>query len=426
MKVLFVNTSDMSGGAAKAATRIRIGVESLGVSTQMFVKEKRSNDRHVVELKDFIPQNCAFKFFDWCTKKVKNKWQHHKWRPYKNREEYFMSDLRSMSIHGALHKLDYDVLHLHWINLRFLDINELVKIHKPIVWTLHDSWPFCGVCHYFLDCSQYKTHCGNCPLLRSSKEKDLAYEVFEKKKKAYKGLDLHIVSPSQWLADCARQSALLSQFPVTVISNCLDTEIFSPKTKIEAVSRWFPTDEKSLRKTYILYGAVHAETDKIKGFSYLLSVFQLLEKQYDCSNLELLVFGTDKPINTFDDISSIPVRYLGFIDNDNELSLLYSLADVMVVPSISEVFGQTASEAMSCGTPVVAFKCTGIQYVVDETCGYLAEPYSTEDMAKGIVWCIENNKNGELSKNARQKALDNYSLEKVCQQYLSLYCSISK
>jgi len=422
MKILFVNTSDTSGGAARAATRIRKGAETLGVQTLMFVKNKQSIDNNVIALREFVPQNKVYGLLDWCAKKIKNKWQHHKWRPYKEKNDEFMSDLRSTSIHGALQKLDYDILHLHWINLRFLDINELKRINKPIIWTLHDSWPFCGVCHYFIDCQKYKTHCSNCPSLKSDREKDLSYEVFEKKMKAYRGLDLHIVTPSKWLADCARQSTLFSQFPITVIPNCLDTDVFSPKPKEEAIARWLPTQEKRVSKTFILYGAMNAVKDKIKGFPNLLSALQILETHYDCSNVELLVFGANKPIDELK--IKMPVHYLGYISNDNDMALLYSLADVMVVPSLTEVFGQTASEAMACGTPVVAFRCTGIQEVVDNSCGYLVDPYSPEDMAKGIQWCIENNRDGHLGENGRQKVLNNYTEKKVSTQYAALYQNV--
>jgi len=94
----------------------------------------------------------------------------------------------------------------------------------------------------------------------------------------------------------------------------------------------------------------------------------------------------------------------------------------MVVPSVSEVFGQTASEAMACGTPVVAFNCTGIREVVKhKITGYLAEPYSSEELAKGILWCLENNNDGSISQNARVRTETNYSITKVGKQYKELY-----
>jgi len=423
MKILYVNSSDTSGGAARAATRIRKGLESLGVSSQMFVKIKNSDDNNVVKLDDFIPKSCIFKVIDWCVNKVKNKWQHQKWRSYKERDTCYMSDLRSVSFHGALQKLNYDILHLHWINLRFLDINQLKKINKPIVWTLHDSWPFCGVCHYFIDCEKYKIHCGSCQLLMSHKEKDLSYEVFEKKAKAYKGLNLNIVSPSRWLADCAKKSALFSQFPVTVIPNCIDTDVFSPRAKVKAIERWFPTQTGIIEKTFVLFGAVNAVTDKIKGFTHLLSALQILENHYDCRNLELLVFGAQQ---LKDEVCvKLPIHCLGYVNNDIDMSLLYSLADVTVVPSLTENLSCTIMESLSCGTPVCCFDIGGNGEMVEHmTNGYLAKKNNDEDLANGIEWCIRNNRDGNLSRSGRQKVLENYSEDVVGNKYYMLYSSL--
>ena len=121
----------------------------------------------------------------------------------------------------------------------------------------------------------------------------------------------------------------------------------------------------------------------------------------------------------------IDVTFVGYIHDNRKLAELYSEADVMVVPSYSEVFGQTASEAMACGTPVVAFRCTGIQNVVSEGCGYLAEPYLPEDLANGIRYCIENNKDNVLGKEAREFAVKRFAIDVVAKQYKELYESIS-
>lgn len=411
MKVLFVNTHEDYGGAARAAMRIMRGVQQNGVETQEFVKYKKSQADDVVELSRFLPQNALYRVCNWIMTKLKNKWQQYKWKPYaKTKQNEFMSDLRSTCVHGAFHKMDYDIVHLHWINLRFIDIEELKQIHKPIVWTLHDSWPFCGVCHYFDDCKKYQTHCGECPKLGLRKEKDLAYEVFEKKLAAYKDLDLHIVTPSRWLGVCAKKSALLGRFPINVIPNCLDTDVFYPMPK-----------HRKHTKPIILYGAMQAATNKLKGFASLLSAFQLLdEKGFEA---QLVVFGAENQELPMQ-FKHMDVTFVGYINDNHKLAELYSAADVMVVPSYSEVFGQTASEAMACGTPVVAFRCTGIQEVVEDGCGYLAEPYSADDLAKGIRYCIENNPDNVLGENARKSVERRYTIDEVAKQYIEIYQSI--
>lgn len=407
-KVLFVNTNDMFGGAARAALRIMRGVQKYGVVGQMFVKNNAIQASDVVPLSQFVPTNILYKVCDWIASKFKNKWQHHKWHPYKQtKQNLYFSDLRSTRIHGALQKMDYDIIHLHWINNRFLDIDELKKIKKPIVWTLHDSWPFTGICHVPYECKQYESHCGACPMLGSKNEMDLSYEVFEKKITAYRDLDLHIVTPSKWLAECVKHSALLGQFPVTVIPNCLDIDVFRPLPR-----------QNEHSKPIILYGAINATTDKVKGFVTLLEAMHMLDKQG--VEAQLVVFGTEEqelPLQ----FEHIEVEYVGYINDNRKLVEIYSEADVMVVPSYSEVFGQTASEAMACGTPVVAFRCTGIQEVVAEGCGYLAKPYSSEDFAKGIRYCLDNNPDNVLGKAARESAVKRFSIEVVAKQYKELY-----
>lgn len=433
MKVLYLNTSDSHGGAARAAMRIMHGIKQHGVEAQMLVKDRQSTSADVVALQEFVPKGKMFRILDWVAQKVKNKWQHQQWRPYrKTKENIFMSDMRSTRLHDALQKLDYDILHLHWVNQRFLDLSELKRLNKPIVWTLHDSWPFCGICHYFLYCTRYQSHCGDCPFLHSYKEKDLAYKVFEKKIKAYQGLNLHIVTPSKWLGDCAKQSALLGQFPITVIPNCLDTDVYRPLAEQEQGEYLdvamqsnsalhelcYVTNNKAV-KPIILYGAMNAATDTRKGFASLLSALQILDNQGFDANL--VVFGArelDLPIQ----LEHIGVQFVGYISDTNILVTLYNLADVMVVPSIEEVFGQTASEALSCGTPVVCFKTTGIQEVVDHKInGYQAIFEDSNDLANGIRWCLENNQDGMLSKAAREKVMKEYTIERVGERYAELY-----
>lgn len=360
------------------------------------------------------------------------------WRPYrKTKENIYLSDMRSTRLHGALQKLDYDILHLHWINQRFLDLRELSHINKPIVWTLHDSWPFCSVCHYFLDCIRYQSHCGDCQYLCSGKEKDLAYKVFEKKMQAYKGLNLHIVTPSRWLGDCAKKSALFSQFPVSVIPNCLETDVYRPLSVEEmadylskAVKQNLATDvvrtiiHENDNKPIILYGAVNAATDKIKGFANLLEALRILDTQGFEANL--VVFGaseSDLPMQ-FDHIR---VYFLGYISDTDTLVTLYNLADVMVVPSLTENLSCAIMESLSCATPVCCFSIGGNSDMVEhQVNGYLAKEKDSQDLAQGIRWCLDNNHDGALSKAAREKVMNAYTIDRVGEMYAELYETIRR
>lgn len=435
MKVLSVNTNDSHGGAARAAMRIMHGVQQHGVETQMLVKEKHTRDTAVVPLQQFLPKNKLYRIADWVVQKIKNKYHHLLWHPYrKTKENVFMSDSRGTCLGDALQKLDYDILHLHWINQRFIKLQDLPK-DKPIVWTLHDSWPFCGVCHYFLDCDRYQSHCGDCPMLHSGKEKDLAYRFFEEKMRAYSDLNLHIVTPSRWLGDCAKQSALFGRFPVTVIPNCLDTDVYRPLTEQEMDERLSVAIEQNpalhavkraagekAAKPMLLYGAMNAATDRIKGFASLLSALQALDKQGFDANL--VVFGaseSDLPMQ----FEHIQVHFIGYVSDTDLLVTLYNLADVMVVPSLTENLSCAIMESLACATPVCCFAIGGNGDMVEhQVNGYLAREKDADDLAKGIQWCIAHNMDGALSQVARQKVIGNYTIERVGEKYAALYRAI--
>ena len=435
MKILSVNTNETHGGAARAAMRIMQGIHLYGVETQMLVKEKHTRDSAVVSLQQFLPMNKLYRIADWVAQKMKNNYYHLLWRPYrKTKENVFMSDLRGTRLGGALQKLDYDVLHLHWINQRFIKLQDLPQ-DKPIVWTLHDSWPFCGVCHYFIDCTKYASHCGDCPMLHSRKKKDLAYRIFEEKMRAYRDLNLHIVTPSRWLGECARQSALFGRFPMTVIPNCLEIDVYCPLSEQEIDERLSmailqnpafhvvkrAAGEKAA-KPLILYGAMNAATDRIKGFASLLSTMQLLDKQGFVANL--VVFGASES-DLLMQFEHINVHFVGYISDTDTLVMLYNLADVMVVPSLTENLSCAIMESLSCATPVCCFDIGGNSDMVEhQVNGYLAKEKDSEDLAQGILWCLDNNKDGSLSAAARKKVLENYTIERVGKQYAELYESI--
>jgi len=271
-----------------------------------------------------------------------------------------------------------------------LRIEELKRVNKPIVWTLHDMWAFTGGCHYCDDCDRFQQDCGNCPQLNKNGKNDLSRSVLKRKKKAWAGLDVTIVTPSTWLAKCAKKSSLFKGQRIEVIHNGLDLNLYKPVDKTFACKIW----NLSINKKLILFGAMS------------------------------VVFGASEPENPPD--FGLPVHYLARLHDDVSLSLLYAAADVMVVPSRQEAFGQTASESLACGTPVVSFGATGLLDIVyHKINGYLAKPFNTSDLAAGINWVLSNeNRHKELCANAREKAVESFDIEKVAGQYARLYGEI--
>lgn len=411
MKILFVNTSDTQGGAARAAMRIMQAVEAEGSKVQMLVKQKTSSLANVLPLEAFLPHNSLYKAADWLATKLKNKLQHARWRPYRHSQDgNYKSDLRGTYLGGAMRSIDYEVLHLHWINLRFVRLEDL-PTDKPIVWTLHDSWPFCGVCHYFLDCQAYTHSCGCCPQLGSNHPHDLSHQVWKQKKAILSKLDLHIVCPSRWLAECARESNILKNADIRVIPNCIDTSVFYPQAKTKA----------DTIRPVMLFGAVNATKDKRKGFSELIEALNILDD--DGYEADLVVFGAEEQELKLS-FTHIRVRFEGYVQDTTHLVRLYQSADVMVVPSLTENLSCAIMEALSCGTPVCCFDIGGNRDMVKhQQNGYLAREKDTSDLAFGICSCITHSEAWGAS--ARQWVMEHYSLEIVGKQYCQLYNQIA-
>lgn len=313
-----------------------------------------------------------------------------------------------------------DIVHMHWIGYGFLRIESLKKFNRPIVWTLHDMWAFTGGCHVDQSCGRYVQECGACPQLGSKREKDLSHRIWQRKVDAWRDLDLTIITPSNWLAECAKKSSLLKNQRIRVIPNGLKLNYFKPVPKESAKLLWNLPQNKKL----ILFGAMNASGDRNKGFHLMIEVLRSLDQDKICNAMELFVFGASEPKKPPD--FGLKTRYVGWLHDDVSLAALYSAADVMVVPSLQEAFGQTASEAMACGCPVVAFGTTGLLDIVDHLeNGYLARPFESSDLARGIQWVLEDEgRYKKLCAAARQKAEKEYDLQKVASQYKYLYLNL--
>lgn len=419
MKILSISYSDGNGGASNAAYRIYRALADQGADIRMLVKRKTRDDDHILPVSDFGKRNLITDASDFIIRKVNNKIQHYRWSKYSGREDVVLSDLRSEPLNGALQKTDPDIIHLHWINQRFLNLKELRKMNRPVVWTMHDSWPFTGICHYPYGCAAYRAGCEKCPSLGSQDEKDLSYLIWRKKREIYKNLNLNLVAPSNWMAGKARESALFSGFPVTVIPYCIDHELFSPGSKLEACARW----NLDPGKRYILYGAVDALTDKRKGYDLLIKSLMHFELMADTTETELLVIGAKEP--AVKPQLKIKVKYLGVLDSESDLVSAYRCADVAVVPSLAENLSLMIMESMSCGVPVVAFGIGGNGDLLDHKVnGYLAQPTNYEDLATGFKWCLDNNADQRLSGSARAKIVKEFDPSVVSGKYKDLFYSL--
>lgn len=408
MKPLILSTSDIEGGAARAAHRLHQGFKAIGTPSKMLVRAKFSRDKSIMAEKSTLT-------------KLGPQMNNLPLRRYPQRErKLFSPQWFPDAIAGNVAAINPDVVNMHWVCNGFLKIETLTKFKKPLFWTLQDMWAFTGGCHYNESCDRYEQACGQCPQIKSGRDHDLSRQVWKRKLHAWKQLNLTIVTPSSWMADCVRASSLFRDRRVEVIPFCLDTECYKP---IEAsVARHIlklPQD-----KRLILFGALAATADPRKGYHLLVPALQKLRQLESQENTELVIFGASRPEKPVD--MGFKAHYLGSFQDDIALAIAYSAADVMVVPSLQESFGQTASEALACGTPVVAFDATGPKDIVDhQVNGYLVRPYEVDDLANGIAWVLEDEqRHAQLRDNARLKALSAFPLELQAKRYLSLFSEV--
>ncbi|MEQ8753392.1 MAG: glycosyltransferase family 4 protein [Coleofasciculus sp. G1-WW12-02] len=409
MRVLHLSTSDIGGGAAIAAHRLHQGLQHFGVNSQMLVERKRSDDPLV-----FAPRTNLSKALG----VLKPTLDRLPLRLYRHCDHRRLSlEWLPDGIQSKITQLTPDIINLHWICEGFLKIETLAKLQQPLVWTLHDMWPFTGGCHYNQECDRYTNSCGACPQIQQSQNWDLSRWVWQRKCKAWKRINLTIVTPSHWLANCAKSSSLFKDRRVEVIPNGLDTKQYKPINKRLAREVLNLPQDKQL----ILFGAIGATSDSRKGFHQLQLALNHLSQSGWQKNTEVVVFGSSKPENSID--LGFRTHYLGYFHDDIALALVYSAANVMIVPSTQEAFGQTASESLACGTPVVCFDSTGLKDIVEhERNGYRAQCFRAEDLAKGIAWVLQDEDRWQhLSCRAREKVEREFTIKITANRYMTLY-----
>lgn len=407
MKILHLNTNDLNGGAARAAYRLHTSLNTAGYDSYMLVMNKQSDERKIIKLK----QSKWIKLIDVIYDFVYKKCFTLLYRP----TAYFSTNrLVVSSLIANIRQINPDIIHLHWVTDQFINLHDLLKLKIPVFWSLHDMWAFTGGCHYNDTCSRYELGCNKCPLLRHSLflPRISRKEIYSKREIYSKLNNFCMNGLSRWMMREAMASYTNTDYQIINLPNVINTNDFSNVSQDSArCILGLPLDSK-----IIIFGAMNAVSDSRKGFDLLVSALNQMNNK---KNIQLVIFGSSH----YDDLlSDFPVKCLGHLHDDCSLKLLYSAADVMVVPSRQENLANTIMESLACGTPVVAFDIGGNSDMVDhEQNGYLAKPFDCSDLSFGISWVIYNSNYEQLSTNARKKVLDNFSEEIVVPKYIAAY-----
>ncbi|MDD6895629.1 MAG: glycosyltransferase family 4 protein [Prevotellaceae bacterium] len=413
MRVLIVNTSEKTGGAAVAANRLLDALNNNGVKAKMLVRDKESEQITVVGLGHSMLMQWRFL---WERLVVY-------FHTLFSRQHLFDIDIANAGadITSLPEFKEADVVHLHWINQGMLSLKGIRKIlecGKPVVWTMHDIWPATAICHLAFDCRRYASSCRYCRLLPGGGgDNDLACKVWRKKKAIYKQYDISFVACSKWLATEAKKSSLLTGHPVANIPNPIDTRIFCPGPRpLAARSAGLPTD-----KRIILFVSQRA-TNPYKGMDYLVEACRMLADKYPDmrQNTAVAILGghSDEVADQLP-FQSYP---LGYVNDVKRIVDVYRAVDVFVLPSLSENLPNTIMEAMACGVPCVGFKVGGIPEMIDhQHNGYVAAVKDAADLANGLHWVLDEADRDALADSALRKVAISYSQHNVALKYIEVY-----
>lgn len=411
MKILYLSTSDIAGGAARGAYRLHKGLINKGVDSTLLVQEKVTDDFTV-----HGPRNNLHKAIARARPYIMKPFL--KLQKTTNTVEHSVNLLPSGLVR-RINSMEADIVQMHFVGHEMISICEIEKIKKPIVWRLADMWAFCGAEHY-------TSHEGDLRYQEGYKAENRIYGhkgididrwVWNRKMKYWHGKHMTIVTGSKWLRDCAKSSVLFKNKKIEVIPSGLDINVYKPIEKNQARNILnLPLDKK-----IVLFGAMSATSDKRKGFHLLQPALIQMSQTEFSKNMELVVFGASSPRDPLN--MGMKTHYTGRMYDDYSLALLYSAADVLIAPSLQDNLPYSVIESLACGTPCVAFNVGGMPDMINhKESGYLAKPYESRDLAQGIIWILEDeNRHKMLSVNARKKAEQEYAVEVQVERYLKLY-----
>ena len=429
MDVCHINAFDLRGGAARAAYRVHKALlkyqKDLNINSKMRVLHKSGDDITVVGGRPQGTSKIWTNIVPYLNRLTRLGYKTD--NPIIHSTAWFKTGLgKELNLHYK--KNMQEIINLHWLGDLTISIKEIGKIKQPLVWTLHDQWAFCGAEHYENIYSENQDLLGkryidgylnsNRPI--NEKGLDINKMVWKNKKKYFKN-PINMVCGSEWLADCVKKSALMRSWPVEVIPVPIDLDIYYPMDK--ALARKIlnlPID-----KPLILFGAIGGLKDPRKGTDLLFKALNIIKEKEIQNNyfskLEILIFGESDQKRA--ESKLFPTHYLGHLYDDISLRILYSAADLLIVPSRLEALGLTGIEAHACGTPVVAFNYGGpIDVIENKVTGALANPFDSYSLAAEIKWVLENkSRNIELGINARKRAENIWSEKRVAGLYKNFY-----
>ncbi|MFN5032409.1 MAG: glycosyltransferase [Flavobacteriia bacterium] len=416
MKVLHINTFD-SGGAAKACIRLHEGLRAQGIDSHILFLHTNKTIDYLHGYLDIVGvsnwKKIKRRFFDSFKYRFRLKTTKDKiissYTVIKDKRDkqldLFSCPYSEYDITESPNYKEADIIHLHWI-AGFVDLPTFFKKNKkPVIWTLHDMFPFTGCVHYqenYLGILQD----GTPKMYRlSMEENEFQATITHLLKNVYENIDIKIVTPSNWLYKEAKNSLLLKSKSIQVIPNGFNTAIFKlPATFISKP-----------RLVKILFVADNVLIER-KGFTYFKGALErLFQKRQD---IQVISVGSGlSPLLS----QNNQIKFLGKIDSEKQMAEIYSDSDLYVIPSLTDNLPNTIVESLLCGTPVVGFPVGGINELIQSGInGILAESISIDALTRAIENALERYPSFNR-KEIAAKAKMEFNQLTIAKKYVSIY-----
>lgn len=401
MNILYVNTKFHGGGAEKVARQLYTKMAEIEDIKVFYLAGRPSGETEGVHV--VYGENAILKIYNFVKRVFTNN----------ARKQDFLFRKKIISMIKENH---IDIIHLHNIHGNYMGIMDLMEIRKYckiIIWTLHDMWAMTGHCAYPVQCDKWiKDGCKSClnlklyPKLRI----DIAAYIYRTKKRVLVNQEIFFVIPSEWLMGQFERSFLAKENR-RLIYNGVDTTLF------------YPMNKERLRKQYrisqdkiVLMFISNNLWNPYKGIETLGNALKMVKRKED---YELLVVGEGKHMS-FDE--NFVCHYMGYVSDDEKMNELYNLSDVFILPSSAENFPCSVLESMSAGTPVIASKVGGIVEQIDSETGWLFDAGDVKQLAyiiNGLFF--EKNKLTTMSVNCRKRVGNYFSEKQMIQSHKTLY-----
>jgi glycosyltransferase involved in cell wall biosynthesis len=412
MRILQLSTFDARFGASIAARRLHEALLCQGGESDLLVSEVQSDSPRA---------HGAFSAVGKVAAKARHYLDKLPLSFYSQKPAMlFSANWLGSPIHRTVDRFAPDIVHLHWCQSSFVPTPTLPHLGYPLVWTFHDMWAFTGGCHYTDGCTNYLQQCGRCPVLQSTNAGDLSRRLWKQKQRAYHRLpkSLHVVCPSNWMADLARRAPLLEGVPVHVIANPISAQTFQPIDR-KTARRLLGLPEKG----HLLLMGATSKGDPRKGFDLLDAALHQYAVLPAAEPLGLVTLGT-RNSKAVSQTKGLTTWNIGFLQDEISLCALYNAVDLVALPSREENLSNMLSEALCCGTPCLAFAIGGNGDLIQhQGNGYLARPGDTADMASGLSWILQNlgpEKRATIAEEAHARV----SYEALVPRFLRLYRDI--